>query len=255
MTMSHVDALLASPADRKQRVEEKTSQIVGWLQLVGFSTADILSELLEVHKNGVYRTLNRLQDAGLLVSEKVAMPLSPRPLQVWGLTPTGALSVASESGEFEYFAQGRISPVSIQHSIDIQRVQLRGSRAGWVGWKGERQLSREGARAGWRKIPDATAVDPDGRAVAFEIERTAKTLKRYRDVLRDYLLMMKDGKVSRVLYVCAGHVRAEALAAFFKKIEYVTVEGRQVELKAEHLARFQFVDLANWPESPSDAAG
>lgn len=253
--MSHVEALISSPLARKQRIDEKTSQIVGWLQLVGFSTADILSELLAVHKNGVYRTLNRLQDAGLLVSEKISMPLSPRPLQIWGLTPTGALSVASDSGEFEYFEQGRVSPVSIQHSIDIQRVQLRGMRAGWSGWKAERQLNREGAKAGWRKVPDAIATAPDGRPVAFEIERTAKTLKRYRDVVRDYLLMMKDGKVSRVLYVCAGHVRAEALASFFKKIEYVTVEGRQVELKAEHLARFQFINLDDWPGSASDAAG
>ena len=253
--MSHIDALISSPAARKQRIDEKNSQIVGWLQQTGFSTADVLSELIGVHKNGVYRTLNRLADAGLLTSEKISMPLSPRPLQLWGLTPTGALSIASDSGEFEYFEQGRVSPVSIQHSIDIQRVQLRGARAGWSGWKAERQLNREGAKAGWRKIPDATAVDPDGRAVAFEIERTAKTLKRYRDVVRDYLLMMKEGKVSRVLYVCAGHVRAEALAAFFKKIEYVTVEGRQLELKPEHLARFQFINLDDWPGGVSDAAG
>lgn len=252
--MRHIDALIASPTERRHRIEKKNQQIVGWLQQVGFSTADVLSELLGVHKNGVYRTLNRLQEAQLVVAEKIVMPLSPRPLQIWGLTPTGALSVASESGEFEYFESGRISPVSIQHSIDIQRVQLRGTRSGWSAWKAERQLNKEGAKAGWRKVPDAIATAPDGRPAAFEIERTAKTLKRYRDIVRDYLLMIKDGKISRVLYICAGNVKADALRAFFKKIEYVTLDGRQVELKAEHLARFQFVDIDTWPECVSDAA-
>lgn len=252
--MSKTDALIFSPAERRQRIEKKNQQIVVWLQQVGFSTADVLSELLGVHKNGVYRTLNSLQKAELLTSEKIVMPLSPRPLQIWGLTPTGALSVASDSGEFEYFEQGRVSPVSIQHSIDIQRVQLRGARAGWSSWKAERQLNREGGKAGWRKVPDAIAMAPDGHTTAFEIERTAKTLKRYRDIVRDYLLMIKDGKISRVLYVCAGNVKADAMRAFFKKIEYVTLDGRQVELKPEHLSRFQFIDLENWPESANDAA-
>lgn len=252
--MAKTDALIFSPNERRERIERKNQVIVGWLQQVGFSTADVLAELLDVHKNGVYRTLNRLQQTAILTSEKIVMPLSPRPLQLWGLTPTGALSVASGSGEFEYFEQGRVSPISIQHSVDIQRVQIRGMRAGWSAWKAERQLNREGAKTGWRKVPDAIATDPDGRSVAFEIERTAKTLKRYRDIVRDYLLMMKNGKISRVLYICAGNVKADALRAFFKKIEYVTLDGRQVELKPEHLSRFQFIDLENWPESANDAA-
>lgn len=250
LNSQRIDKLVSDPAERAARAQEKQRLIVQWLQTEGFSTAEVLANVLDVHKNAVYRTLNRLQERGLLVAERLKMPLGARPAQVWGLTPDGALSVMSENGDFEHYQPGRQAPVTVQHSLDVQQVRLVGERAGWSAWRSEKSLAREGAKAGWRKIPDAVATAPDGRTAAIEVERTAKTLKRYRDIVRDYLLMMQEGKVARVLYVCTGNVRADALRRLIGKVDYVTVNGQQMQVKDAHLARFSFVDFNGFKQNP-----
>ncbi len=238
--------LIADPAARAARSAEKQKIIVRWLQNEGFSTADVVAEVLGIHKNAVYRTLNHLADRGLITSERIKMPLGAQPAQIWGLTPDGAMSVINESGEYESFSPGRVSVVTIQHSLDVQRTRLIAERSGWQNWRSEKALAKEGAKAGWRKIPDALATSPDGKVMAIEVERTAKTLKRYRDIVRDYLLMMRDGKVQRVLYVCTGNVTAASLKIVISKVDYVTTDGQQVKVTDAHLARFGFIDLSEF---------
>lgn len=245
-----IEKLVADPAERAARAQEKQRLVVHWLQAEGFSTAEVLAEVLGVHKNAVYRTLNVLQERGLLVAERLKMPLGARPAQVWGLTPDGALCVMNEAGDFEHYQPGRQAPATVQHSLDVQRVRLVGERSGWSGWKSEKTLAREGAKAGWRKIPDAVATSPDGRTAAIEVERTAKTLKRYRDIVRDYLLMMQEGRLARVLYICTGNVRADALQRLISKVDYVTVNGQQMQVKDAHRARFSFIDFEDFKQNP-----
>jgi hypothetical protein len=135
----------------------------------------------------------------------------------------------------------------MEHDLDVQRARLAARRAGWNGWQGDGTLHRQANVDKWKKIPDAIAVSPHGETIAIEVERTAKTTKRYEGVVAEYLQMIKAGVVERIDYVCPTPGMAPRLAGLFGRIEAVPIGGKRWEITAEHRARFRFFSLDQWP--------
>ncbi|MCL0160774.1 hypothetical protein M2T57_30460, partial [Klebsiella pneumoniae] len=52
-----------------------------------------------------------------------------------------------------------------------------------------------------RKVPDALA-ELDGRTVAFEVERTVKSRRRYQEVVSGYLFNRKVNGIDEIWYIC-----------------------------------------------------
>lgn len=92
----------------------------------------------------------------------------------------------------------------------------------------------------WLRVPDAVATSPEGLTVAVEVERSAKTPKRYQAIMADYLQMRKAGTVSVVHYVCETDRLAAGLARLFQAIQTVNIKGVEVALKPEHYEAFKF---------------
>jgi hypothetical protein len=174
------------------------------------------------------------------------------------VTPHGAAMGSPLDGDpLPYYETGRVAPTTIEHSLDVQRARLAARKAGWTAWQSDRDLHAiAGATdGGWRKIPDALALDTAGVRVAIEVERTAKTSKRYEEILAEYLQQIRNGLCDCVHYVSPTPGLAARLARIFLRIAQVPINGRRYDVKDEHRQRLKFFDLASWPPTPAATTG
>ncbi|WP_171490117.1 hypothetical protein, partial [Acinetobacter sp. AB118710] len=132
--------------------------------------------------------MRRMEKAGLIKSHTVDFELSAWNLKVWGLTPTGALLATDMDEDLKFFEVGRIKPITIAHSLALQRIKVTSLSCGWKQWESSSRMLKKAneSRSTWIQIPDAFALSPKGRKVAIELERTAKTPKRYVEILANY---------------------------------------------------------------------
>jgi hypothetical protein len=127
--------------------------------------------------------------------------------------------------------------------LECQRIRIASEAAGWTNWTTDRDLHLQGLK----KIPDAVATDPAGVRVAIELERHAKTPKRYAEILAAHLLQVKAGHYSRIEYVSPpGDERL--IRNSMQKVASVKVNGEAVKLEQKHRDRFTFHSIADWPE-------
>lgn len=233
--------LIQSRTERQEAIARKRAIVLSWLKAESFSTAPILSEVLGFGKAGTHKTLHDMRRAELVDVHLV--PAGAGELQIWGLTPHGsgmAVDPDDADPDWSYFEPGRVSPLTIGHALDVQRVRLALTRDGWTEWCSDRDCHK----LNLPKIPDALARDPSGQVVAIEVERTLKTQKRYRDIAAIYLQMARAGAVDRVQYVCPMPGMAQRIARLYSGLEYVVVKGQRIDLRMEHHERFTFIDFS-----------
>lgn len=242
----------------KNRREEKEKLILKFLKSEGFSTRKILGELLKVSRTSISRTLKSLERRGLLMESDVNFCFDQRSPSLWGLTPTGAFE-ATEDGKYRHFDPNKVSEITIRHELAIQSTKIKAIHLGWNEWLGGRELrklavaERKLKNAGginslvWLQIPDAFAVSPKGRKIAFEIERTIKTSERYEEIFKSYCQMLIDGTVQEVVYVCPEDkcVRLERLIL---SIETVLIGGLIRPVNDSFRKRFHFVTYEEWED-------
>ena len=103
------------------------------------------------------------------------------------------------------------------------------------------------SRSTWIQIPDAFALSPKGRKVAIELERTAKTPKRYVEILANYAEMISMGVIDEVIYVCPEQLTPR-LQRLFHRIEKIIFKGKMIPTPAGLLERFYFSSIEDWEQ-------
>ena len=116
--------LITSKVERDRIRADKQSKILSLLLEERFSTSAVFALLLDMTPNGVQRTLRRMEKAELIKSHTVDFELSAWNLKIWGLTPTGALLATDMNEDPKFFEVGRIKPITIAHSLALQRVKV-----------------------------------------------------------------------------------------------------------------------------------
>jgi len=116
--------LISSKAERDRIKAEKQSKILSFLLEERFSTSTVLALLLDMTPNGVQRTLRKMDKAELIKAHTIDFELSVWNLKIWGLTPTGALLASDLDEDLKFFEVGRIKPVTIAHSLALQRIKV-----------------------------------------------------------------------------------------------------------------------------------
>ncbi|WP_255087377.1 replication-relaxation family protein [Klebsiella pneumoniae] len=91
------------------------------------------------------------------------------------------------------------------------------------------------------KVPDALA-ELDGRTVAFEVERTVKSRRRYQEVVSGYLFNRRANGIDEIWYICPDRptlVRVQrAILAVDEIVNPQTGEARKtVELDRRGCSR------------------
>jgi hypothetical protein len=234
--------LIQSRSAQAARIAEKRQAILTWLKSESFSTVPILSQVLGTQGNACWKTLKAMERDGLVQSHLLKNHFGS--LTIWGITPHGsamATDPLDAAPDFSHFEPGRLSPHTLAHALDVQRVRLQLQAQGWTDWRTDRQC-RQMQLA---KVPDALAVDPHGQKVAVELERTIKTIKRYEAIMSCYLQAIRAGALDRVQYFSPIPGVPERLKGLFHGIRAVPVAGDRVQLQPQHYEKFTFVELVN----------
>ena len=235
--------LMADKAEQRVRVEEKRTKILNFLATEGFSSTELLSEVLGMQGHGAHTCLKALERDLYVRCER--LPTGARLLTIWGLTPHGVGMMADfENGQVvNYFEPSRVSPWTIQHSLAVQKLRLQLEAKGWTGWRSDRQCRAEAVEGKWLKVPDALAVNPQGELVAIEVERTVKTLKLYPEIMAAYLQMARAGRLLKVNYFCCAPLSADRMQNIFSSIHTIKINGQAVPLSQQHHRLFEFFNF------------
>ena len=251
---SRAGHLLADPQARLKRARAKRSQVLHFLRDEIWTVTEIVATLLGVGYPAAHAVLKAMQRDGLLASQAafVAAGGGVRRVVLHGITAQG-LAFAWDLDEAQEarspWEPSKTSALFVPHQIETQRARLRADAAGWHGWTPARSLMR----LDLPKLPDAEAISSDGEPVAIEIEREIKTDKRYEAIIGAYITQIKrDGRWSRVDYLCADADFAARLARIFGRLHQLRFEVRGraakvAEVQQSHLDRFRFFAAAEWP--------
>ncbi|MNJ53819.1 hypothetical protein D3C77_492300 [compost metagenome] len=179
---------------------------------------------------------------GLLVRAKY--PVDGRPVSVWGLTPHGVAFSFDEDellADVTPFQPSRVSAAQLPHRLAVQSLRLDMVAKGATGWRTLHRIAMKGM-----KVPDALA-ELDGKTVAFEVERTVKSRRRYQEVVSGYLFNRRANGIDEIWYICPDRptlVRVQrAILAVDEIVNPQTGEARKTaELDRERLfACFKFM--------------
>lgn len=234
---------------QSERIEEKQNIVLGFLAQEVFSTSEILGQLLNLSRTATYKTLKLMEKRDLIRMYPIEYELAQRGKQtIWGLTPKGAL-LATDLNDFQvdFYEAGRIATSTMAHSIAIQRVKVTGLHKGWTDWLSSRKLRQIATKdkMKWLQIPDALATSPHAKRIAFEIEKTIKTPKRYQVILSNYAKMFLDKTVDEVFYICPENI-AKRLERLFSNIDKIIVDGKSYPLHENVLKRIRFLSFEEW---------
>lgn len=221
--------LIADPRERKLAAKFKDDCILDWLRDEIYSTTAVLSEMLGVNTSATLSTLYRLEKRGLLVRDEIRF-MGRRTATLWGITAAGVLEGVSPDQiatmNLRHHTPGRVSPLTIEHSLDVQRVRTNlVDIEDFEGWVPGRLLPGQNQRKGhpdrWPVYPDATAIWPlNGKRyrMAIEVERTRKTPQRYVQIIRGHLTSIEARRYGGVIYFCPTQAQAESLRALFLRL-------------------------------------
>jgi DNA-binding Lrp family transcriptional regulator len=245
--------LISSKAERDSIKAAKEIKILSFLLAEGYSTAKILAQLLKMTPNGVQRILRKMEVNELIKAHTVDFELGSWNLKIWGLTPTGALLATPENEEVNFFEVGRVKPITMTHSLALQRVKVLALSQGWSEWKSSSKMLQSAnlSRSTWLQVPDAVAMSPKGRKIAIELERTVKTPKRYVEILANYAEMLSSDVIAEVIYICPENI-AKRLERLFHRIEKIIFRGKAIPVPEGLLKRFYFVTYDEWEVKSKD---
>lgn len=236
-----------TPAQRLARKAEKEQRLLAFLASDdGWTDIANAARLWNLSPDAAATTLRAMQRDRLVVREDIATgPRATYP--IYGITPDGIAACATASVAAPEHQLGRLQPANMPHSLAVQLVRIAAEAAGWSAWRAGRLLYR----AGLPVVPDALAVDAHGRQTAMELERNVKSLKRRREVLSGHVLAMAAAKWQRVLYICDARADARRLQALYMSLDELKTPGGRTPMEDVHRARFQFVSLSDFLQSPA----
>lgn len=244
--------LISSRTLQAQIRVERKKKILAFLLEERFSTTAMLALFLNMTPNGVQRTLNKLEQAELIKSHTIDF-LNALHFKIWGLTPKGALFANEADQNIRFFEVRRIKPITMAHSLALQRIKVISMGSGWEQWESSSKMLKKAneSRSTWIQVPDAVTRSPKGRKIAIEFERTVKTPKRYVEILANYAEMISKGVIDEVIYVCPEQL-APRLERLFYRIEKIIFKGKVTPIPAGLLERFYFISYEEWDLKAKD---
>lgn len=234
---------------RKERQETKRYKLLSFLRQEIFTNAEVAGIVMDLQsRQAVHKSLTAFERDGLIRRDAIVL-LDGTKATLWGITSHGlGWAFDPASGELpgsRVFEPSRVSGAVLRHTLDVQIVRLGAERSGWSNWQAGDRLAK------WQKNtkrPDALARDPYGRLTAIEVERSFKSVKRYHVILSEYLQLIKQGTIDRVVWASPDSAFTERLKTIITSIKEVPVAGQKIRIDPErHHVNLFFCDYANWP--------
>ncbi|MBT0722828.1 hypothetical protein HGT70_16335 [Rosenbergiella collisarenosi] len=235
VTMMAGDNFIRSYRERMAKKQDNETEILRFLKDEIFSTAEILSKVLNyTAASTAYGTLNRMCANGLLSTEQINLG-GYRPFKLYGITQHGAVMVMDDHDDpfkLKAFEPSKITLSTLEHRLDIQRTRLISRNLGYQ-WKSTSNLKLEKGQ----KYPDGL-MRKDGRIFAVEVERVAKSPKRYREIVELYLNQLQKNGWNVVIYLFPGSQLRDRVQRIFYAVDAVSIGGVTRPITRETIDRF-----------------
>lgn len=245
--MNKVQNLLFNIDERNKRKQEKANLILRFLRQQLWSTQAILQLVMHLQsRQAAHKSLKQMADQGLIKAH-VYKALGGN-ITIWGITAHGQAMAFYADGEEiikAYFEPAKISEQNIRHQLDLQKIRLVAEAHGWSSWQDGDRLGILDKNA---KRPDGVALDKAGIKIAIECERSFKTVKRYEQILLNYLKIIRANQVSKVVWVCPTEDFKTRLEILIKSIKTLKVAGQIVQIEPQkHHKNIYFCSYEQWP--------
>ena len=239
--------LILDPNVRKARKTDKQKAILRFLRQHIWSTQTILQEVMGLSsRQAAHKSLVNMEVLGHL--KRHSYDSLGGKVTVWGITHQGqahAFEVGTEVIISSYFEPNRVSEQTIRHELDLQRIRLIAESHGWKNWQDGNRLVVQDKNL---KRPDAITQSPSGQIVAIECERTFKSMKRYEQILIQYLRWLKTGSIHEVVWLTPTYDMSKRLQIMLTSIHEVRIQGQRVLIEpARHHAHLHFCSYEKWP--------
>jgi hypothetical protein len=247
--MAAKESLLPSPAARQAQRALVDRRLLRFLREHVYSTLPILQQVAGyTSTQGIRQALQRLEKGDLV--RRFVLTGPGQRLQLWGITHTGqgmAFDLATEFPVTTAFEPSKVAYTTVPHHLDLQLLRVKAEAVGWTEWQhGDRlgAVDKDGKR------PDAVALDPSGKSVAIECERTMKAPQRYKLILSSYLQAIRSGQFARVVWVSPTEDISQRIKKIILSITQVPVAGKQVSVDpTRHHQNLQFTFYQEWPNA------
>lgn len=252
--------VLLTVEERKVRQEVKQRVVLRFLRTSIYSSSDILGEVLELKSpSSVSRSLAAIERRELIKRHTFHV-LNGR-MTLWGITAHGQAMAAEPQEDIvsHTFEPSKVGLATLQHTLDLQRLEVRADKAGWRGWQScdrgpirvltlAKGNKRDGPSTGSR--PDAIAITPDEVCVSIELERTIKTPRRYRDqIIPSHLQRINAGDCQYVVWVLNDADQLDRLQRILRTAAKELQAKGRFHLQPERVAGkiFRFTTMQDWP--------
>lgn len=229
------DNFIRSYKERMAKKQDNEQAILRFLKDEIYSTAEILSQVLHYTAvSTVYAVLKRMCAKGLLSTEKVDLG-GYRPFKVYGITQHGAVMALDDHDDpfkLKAFEPSKITLSTLEHRFDVQRLSLVARHRGYQ-WKSTSHLKLEKGQ----KYPDGL-MRKDEKIWAVEVERVAKSPKRYREITEIYLNQITQNGWAGVVYLFPEPALRDRVKRIFYAVDAATIGGRLQPLTPEITDRF-----------------
>ena len=233
--------LIFDYGERQKRIEQKKQALLSWLADFTWTTPELAGQVMGLTtRAGINKTLKRLQNEQLIKEAFITLA-DNRDLRVIGITPNGLLWCDSNPTATDKisFDPNRVAQSTIIHRLDVQRCRIKLGNHGSK-WISENNYSKDIAYR-----PDAI-FEANNKTIALELERTAKTKKRYQKIVTQHLRQINNGSYQFVHYVSTVPGFATRLERLFSLITKLPVRGQQVLFSNELKEHFKFYDFNEW---------
>lgn len=158
----------------RERGRLNTVDVASYLYRVGYSTADILKQVIRVQTDTWFRAAKKRGDfLGVKTPGGELLVLTQSTLAL-------AEYHASRLTAYPELEPERINLATVRHNLFVQRVTLRAMASGSLdSFLTEREITTADARN--IKRPDAVWIAKDGSRCAVEVELTAKWARHFDD--------------------------------------------------------------------------
>ena len=243
--------LIGNRLVRLDRQVQKELLVLKFLRQHIWSTQDILQQIMSLQsRQAAHKALTKMEKKGFLRRHRY--DALGGCLTIWGITHQGqsvAFDLETENIVSACFEPNRISEQKIRHQLDLQKLRLAAEANGWTNWIDGDRL---GVGDKNKKRPDAIATDPENQSVALECERTFKSIKRYQEILVNYLMLIKSEQIRAVIWILPTKEMSQRLRKILTSISDVRVHGQKVLIEPEkHHRHLYFCSYQEWPNYPS----
>ena len=192
---------LFSQEERKERRQKQREQVLNFLRDEIWSSTCVLATLFCIKSlSSAKKALLQFEKESLIRHSIIHESGYPK-TTLWGITPHGqttAMDLDKPTIQRTSFEPSKIKAIHLAHHLGLQQLRLKAENMGYSQWLPGTCLGKLTRN---EKRPDAVAITPEGHQVAIEYERTAKSIKRYEEIMSAYLQLVKQGQYHHVLYV------------------------------------------------------